>query len=169
MGLGVEIDLWPWVWLAVAVVFVLAELTVLGGSLIVLPFGVSAFLAALLAFGDVGVAVQWAVFVGGGLLLFGIFWRYQSLVQQGNTLPPGVGAVRLVGLPATVTEDVDPADEAAHGQVVVNGERWFARTDGPDVLRAGTRVRVLEVEGTRVLVAADTDGPDEATPDSTAT
>lgn len=164
MGLGVEIDLWPWVWLAVAVAFVLAELTVLGGALIVLPFGVSAFLAALLAFGGVGVTVQWAVFVGGGALLFGIFWRYQSLVQQGNRLPPGVGAVRLVGLTGVVTTDVDPADEAAHGQVVVAGEEWFARTDGTDVLPAGTRVRVLEVEGTRVRVTPVADDQHASTP-----
>lgn len=167
MDLGLGIDLWPWVWLAVAVTFVLAELTVLGGSLIVLPFGVSAFIAALLAFGDVGLGVQWVVFVGGGLLLFGVFWRYQSLVQRGNTLPPGVGAVRLVGLTGVVAEDVDPADEGAHGRVVVNGEHWFARTDGPEVLPAGTRVRVLEVEGTRVRVAPATD--DSATTTDTAT
>ena len=157
LDLGLSLDVWPWVWLVLAVAVVVIELTVLGGSLLVLPYAVSAFLAAMLGFSGVALEVQWAVFVGGGTLLFLLFWRYQSLVQRGNTLPPGVGAVRLVGLTGVVTRDVDPDDTAARGRVVVHGETWGARTDGPEVLREGTRVRVTDVEGTRVQVVPDDD------------
>jgi membrane protein implicated in regulation of membrane protease activity len=151
LDLGLSLDLWPWLWLAVAAVFVLLELTVLGGSLMVLPFGVSAFFAALLGFGDVAIEVQWSVFVFGGLGLFLLFWRYQSLVQRGNELPPGVGAVRLVGLTGVVTRDVRPGTTEP-GQVAVGGETWGALTGGQSVLPEGTRVRVVDVEGTRVRV-----------------
>ena len=143
---------WPWGWLVLGVVLLLVELTVLGGSLMVLPFGVSALLAALLGFGGLSVTVQWAVFAGGGVLLFGAFWRYQSLVQRGNRLPPGVGAVRLVGLTGVVTQVIDPADPESHGRVQVAGETWFARTELAEVVPTGTQVRITEVEGTRLLV-----------------
>lgn len=169
--LGVSLDLWPWVWLVIAVAFLLLELTVLGGSFMVLPFGVSALLASLLGFSGVGVGVQWSTFVLGGGLLFLLFWRYQSLVQRGNELPPGVGAVRLVGLTGMVTEPIDPTDAAGRGRIVVDGEDWGAMAaEGTAVLPAGTRVRITDVQGTRVLVvpvdpAADPPPPDP--PDAT--
>lgn len=162
LDLGLSLDIWPWVWLVVAVAFVVIELTVLGGSLLVLPYAITAFLASLLGFSGIGVDVQWAVFAGGGTVLFLLFWRYQALVQRGNTLPPGVGAVRLVGMTGVVTHDVEPGDSEAHGRVVVHGETWGARTDGPTVLPEGTRVRVIDVEGTRVNVEP-IDDPDPRT------
>lgn len=157
--LGLSLDVWPWVWLVIAVLFVVIELTVLGGSFMVLPFGVSAFIASLLGFSGVSVTIQWATFALGGAVLFVLFWRYQSLVQKGNELPPGVGAVRLVGLTGVVTEKVDPRDAEAHGRVVVEGDTWGALTDGPAVLPEGTRVRITDVQGTRVKVE-----PAERTP-----
>ena len=150
--LGLTLDLWPWVWLVVAVVFFLIELTALGGSFLLLPFGVSALLASLLAFSDVSVGVQWAVFALGGGLLFGIFWRYQALVQRGNVLPIGVGAVRLVGQTGVVTRTVDPSRPETRGEVLIDHETWGAFTEGPGPLAEGTQVRVTDVEGTRVKV-----------------
>lgn len=162
LDLGLSLDLWPWVWLVVAVVFTLIELTVLGGSFMVLPFGVSAFFASMLGFSGVDVDIQWAVFVLGGALLFLLFWRYQALVQKGNVLPPGVGAVRLVGMRGVVVRAIDPDDPESHGQVVVEGDTWGALTDGTFVLPEGARVRVTDVQGTRVMVEpveASLDGP----------
>ncbi len=160
LDLGLDLNVWPWVWLVLGVVFLLVELTVLGGSLMVLPFGISALIAALLGFSHVSVTIQWLVFAGGGTLLFLLFWRYQALVQRGNTLPPGVGAARLVGLTGVVTHTIDPADTEAHGRILVVGETWYARTDRHEVLPEGTPVRITEVEGTRVHVVP-VDDPDD--------
>lgn len=162
--LGISLDLWPWVWLVLAVAFVLIELTVLGGSLIVLPFGVSALIASLLGFSDVGLGIQWAVFVFGGGLLFLVFSRYQALVQRGNELPPGVGAVRLVGLTGVVTRTIDPTSAEARGSVMVEGDTWGALADGTAPIAEGTRVRVVDVEGTRVRVEPVADERDPTPP-----
>lgn len=170
LDLGLSLDVWPWVWLVVAVAFLLIELTVLGGSFMVLPFGVSALVASLLGFSGVAVQIQWAVFFLGGAVLFLLFWRYQSLVQQGTQLPPGVGATRLVGLVGVVTATIDPTDTEAHGRIMVDGEAWGAMADGTAVLPEGTRVRITDVEGTRVRVEPDDavhDGPPPATDPST--
>lgn len=164
LDLGVSLDIWPWVWLVLGVVFILIELTVLGGSLMVLPFGVSALIASLLAFSGVSIEIQWAVFGGGGVVLFLLFWRYQSLVQEGNRLPPGVGAVRLVGLIGVVTRTIDPDATDARGRIVVEGDTWAAVTDGTEVLPKGTRVRITDVEGTHVRVEAADPLPDHPSP-----
>lgn len=163
--LGVSLDVWPWVWLVLAVAFVLIELTVLGGSLMVLPFGVSALIASLLAFSGISIEIQWAVFGLGGAVLFLLFWRYQSLVQEGNRLPPGVGAVRLVGLTGVVTRTIDPHSTEARGRIVVEGDTWGAVTDGSAVLPEGTRVRIVDVEGTHVRVEP-AEPPDPPAPDA---
>ena len=75
LDLGIDLDAWPWVWISVAVLFALIELTVLAGSFVLLPFAVSAFIAALAGFYDASVEVQWAIFFFGGAALWVAFWR----------------------------------------------------------------------------------------------
>ncbi len=152
LDFGIDLDVWPWVWLVVAVGFTLIELTVLGGSFILLPFAVSAFLAALLAFYDVAVEVQWAAFVlGGGLAFVGLYWWSRRFMSD-NLLPPGVGADRLVGTVGIVTADIDADDTTRRGRVSVDGEVWGAVWDGDRSIPAGARVRITAMQGTRVVV-----------------
>lgn len=149
---GLSLNIWPWAWLLVAVTLIVVELTALSGSFIVLPFGVSALFASMLAFADVAVGIQWAVFLLGGAVLFLVFWRYQALVQKGNVLPPGVGAVRLVGMTGVVTQQVSTQDTEPTGKVLVEGDTWGAFTGQSTALPEGARVRIVDVAGTRVKV-----------------
>ena len=157
LDLGIDVDVWPWIWLAVAVVFALVELTFLGGTFILLPFAASAFVASLLAFYDVSVEVQWAVFVVGGALAFALLYRWarRDLV---NELPVGVGADRLVGMVGVVTAEISPDDSDRRGRVALAGEVWGALTDHGDRLPAGSRVKVSAMRGTRVVVVPVTSG-----------
>jgi membrane protein implicated in regulation of membrane protease activity len=152
MDLGIDLDVWPWVWLIVAVGFALIELTVVGGSFVLLPFAVSAFAAAILAYYDVAIEVQWAVFLAGGGLLFFILARWARGFLRENELPPGVGADRLVGLSGIVTVDIDPDDTDRRGRVAIHGEVWGALTTAERALPAGMKVRVRAMQGTRVIV-----------------
>lgn len=151
LDLGIDLDAWPWIWLVLAVVFALVELTFLGGSFVLLPFAVSAFAASVLAFYDVPVEIQWAVFVFGGAVLFVAFarWARRHLLDQ---LPTGVGADRLVDMIGTVTVTIAPADTGRAGRVALDGEVWGALTDGEAVIPAGVAVRVTSMRGTRVVV-----------------
>ena len=103
LDLGIDLNVWPWVWLGTAVVFALVELTLVGGSFIILPWALSAFIASILAFYDVPVEIQWAVFVFGGAVMFAFLYRWAQRFMKENTMAPGVGADRLVGLTAIVT------------------------------------------------------------------
>lgn len=152
LDLGLDLDVWPWIWLVVAVAFALVELTILGGSFVLLPFAVSAFAAAILGFYDVSVEIQWLVFLVGGGILFAFFYRWARRFLRSNVLPPGVGADRLVGMIGVVTVPIEPDDVTRRGRVSVEGELWGALARGNGLLPEGTRVRVLALQGTRVLV-----------------
>ena len=151
LDLGVDLNAWPWIWLFIAVSFTLIEVTLLGGSFVLLPFAVSAFVAALLGFYDVSIEVQWAVFVLGGAAIWVGFYRWAKRFLRDNVLPPGVGADRLVGMIAVVTVAVTPDDAERLGRISVAGEVWGA-TQRRRPLSAGTRVRITSIQGTRVIV-----------------
>jgi membrane protein implicated in regulation of membrane protease activity len=153
LDLGLDPDIWPWIWLSAAVVFALVELAFVGGSFIILPWALSAFVAAILAFYDVPIEVQWTVFVFGGALLFFILYRWAQRFMRDAPRVPGVGAGRLVGMTGFVTDDISPDDHDRKGRVRVEGEIWGALADGDGGIAAGQRVKVVAVQGTRIVVA----------------
>jgi membrane protein implicated in regulation of membrane protease activity len=166
LDLGIDLDVWPWVWLGVAVLFALVELTLLAGSFVLLPFAVSAFVAAIAGFYDASVEIQWAIFLLLGALLWFAFWRYAKRFASDNAMPAGVGADRLVGMTAIVTADIHPDDTERRGRVKVVGEEWGALTDGDHPLPAGSKVRVVAMNGTRVMVDAIAFSPPADSPAS---
>ena len=152
LDLGIDLDVWPWVWISVAVLFALIELTVLAGSFVLLPFAVSAFVAAIAGFYDAPAEAQWAIFVFGGAALWAVFCRYAKRFLNDNQMPEGVGADRLVGMTAIVTKAIDPDDTDRKGRVKVVGEDWGALTEGTQRLTVGSKVTIRSMNGTRVVV-----------------
>ena len=164
LDLGIELDLWPWIWVGVAVVFTIVELTLLAGSFVLLPFAISAFAAAIAGFYDASVELQWAIFIVGGAALWMLFWRYAKRFIDNHALPAGVGADRLVGTIAIVTAAIDTDDTDRRGRVKVLGEEWGALTESDRPIQAGSKVRIVAMAGTRVVVesvvlAAPTEPP----------
>jgi membrane protein implicated in regulation of membrane protease activity len=152
LDLGLDLNVWPWVWLSMAVIFALIELTVLGGSFVLLPFAVSAFVASILGFYDVAIEIQWAVFVFGGGVLFFFLYRWARTFMANNTKPLGVGADRLVGMTAIVTSPIVVDDTDRRGRISVEGEVWGAISDADFVIPQGARVRITAMLGTRAVV-----------------
>ncbi len=149
--IGIDLAVWSWAWLAAAVVLALVELAVAGGTFIILPWAVSAFVASILAFAGVSLVIQWAVFVLGGAIAFIIMFRWVRKASTGHGTPPGVGADRLVDMTGIVTVEVDPADTTRAGRVSVDGEVWGV-ADPQERLPVGTSVVVTAIRGTRVVV-----------------
>jgi membrane protein implicated in regulation of membrane protease activity len=152
--LGIDLDLWPWIWLGTAVVFALVELILVGGSFIVLPWAASAFLASILAFYDAPIEAQWLTFVFGGAILFLVMYRWARKFMRTAQPTPGVGADRLVGLVGIVTAPITADDVERRGRVQIGSEQWPAISDGTALIGSGSRVRVLGMRGTRVVVEA---------------
>lgn len=156
--------------------------------------GGAALVAGVLGLFTAPVWVQLAVFVVGTVAGWLLSWRWRSLLAEGNTLPTGAGAVRLVGMHGEVIDTIPPGDDArgwndtlsgdrpavhagdrdptsAVGRVRVEGETWRAQSRDGTEIATGTTVTVVRVRGTRLVVAlkSDTDetaptGSDDAQP-----
>jgi membrane protein implicated in regulation of membrane protease activity len=161
LDLGIDLNVWPWIWLATAVVFALVELIFVGGSFIILPWAISAFIAALMGFYDAPIESQWAVFVFGGAACFAVLFRWAQGVTNDTVPTPGVGAGRVLGLTGIVTIAIDPDDTDRKGRVTLSGEVWGALAAGGDGIAVGTRVKVLSVQGTRIVVEPAADAADD--------
>ena len=103
-------------------------------------------MAELLGSSWIGVAFAVAcIAVALGLVL-----RYRALERAGTPLPPGAGGARLRGVTTVVAEPHVPGRTA--GLVTVLGDDWRIAEDVQERLEAGTRVEIVEVVGTRLVV-----------------
>ena len=99
-----EADVWQWIWLVATGVFVLGEIA-MAGSFFLLPFGVGAGIATVLAFAGADEGWQWAAFLVASL---GALAGLRPLARRLNEAeqPARVGANRLVGAVGVVVEVV---------------------------------------------------------------
>jgi membrane protein implicated in regulation of membrane protease activity len=147
----VDADTWRWVWLAVAGACALGELAV-PGTFFVLSFAVGAVLAAIAAFADGSLGLQWVLFVAGsaGALALLVPLGRRLAQQEGDEAQEG--ATRWVGRVGVVTQEI-PDSPHSTGRVRVERDEWRAETDGPELIPVGAQVEVLAVRGTRLVVA----------------
>ncbi len=141
-------DIWRWIWLGAAAVFAGGEMAV-AGSFFLAPFAVGAAAATVLAFAGVPIVAQWAVFVVVSAVAFAGF-RPLARRLDANSPNHRVGATRLTGHPAVVTKAI--AGEGV-GLVRVDREEWRAESEDDQTVPVGAQVTVLEVRGTRLIVA----------------
>ena len=114
-----------------------------------LPFAVGAVVAFILALLHVDPAIVLTVFLVVSVLTLVIF---QRLVRQGDQRQHPVGANRYVGRRVLVLERIDRV--SGTGRVRLETETWRATTDGDPIVE-GAEVRVVEMRGTRLVVASE--------------
>ena len=142
-------ETWRWIWLAAATLLIAGEMAV-PGTFILIPFGLSAAVAMIIAFTGGSLILGWLVFVILGGALFTLFWKLSRKSMTGMAPPDGAGSARLLGAEGRVIEAV-PVDPSGSGLVKLAGELWRAvSVTGP--LDEGAIVEVTAVRGTRVVV-----------------
>jgi membrane protein implicated in regulation of membrane protease activity len=141
---------WRWVWIIATAVFAIGELTS-PGSFFMLPFAIGAFVATILAFLDVDIVVEWLVFVGVSLAVFAALRPVARRLNR-SVDDTGVGSRRLLGHTAVVLREIPAGGDV--GLVRVDREEWRAQSTDGSAIPIGTAVRVADVQGTRVIVAA---------------
>lgn len=133
-------------WLAAFIVFAIGEAVTVG--LVSVWFAVGALAALFATALGAGLWLQITVFLGVSALAVALFKPLSS-----KFLKPRVSATnadRVIGSAALVTETID--NTQAKGQVKVNGQVWSARAAQDIVIPAGTDVKVLRIEGVKVIV-----------------
>jgi membrane protein implicated in regulation of membrane protease activity len=144
-------DEWRWVWIIATAVFAVGEMAT-PGSFFLAPFAIGAFVAAILAFADVSVTVEWAVFLIVSIAALAALRPVARRLDL-NAVDHGVGSRRLVGTRATVLKAIPGDDEL--GLVRLDREEWRAQSTDGSPIPVGATVRVADVQGTRVMVAVE--------------
>lgn len=139
-------EIWFWVWVLLAAILIIAEMFT--ASFFLLPFAIGAAAAALLEYLGADVAWQWIAFIGVSGAMLVLLRRYANRLTHEQPVRTGVD--RLLGLPGTVIETIDP--ESAAGRVRVEREEWRAESSSGEKIPSGTQVTVERVVGTRLIV-----------------
>jgi len=135
------------IWIVVAGLLAIGEILTL--SFFMGPIAVAAVLAALAALLGAGTALQMVVFIfasAASLLVL------RPIARRHLRTPPKIrtGTAALIGARALVLERVDRDG----GTIKLAGEVWSARAYAEDeVIDAGKRVEVMQIEGATALVA----------------
>jgi membrane protein implicated in regulation of membrane protease activity len=135
-----------WIWMILAAVFIVGEIFTAGFFL--LPFGVGAAIAGLVALLGGGTPWQLGVFIVSSLVLFLVSRRFAERVSKEQ--PPGIGADRLIGKECVVLEEINNLDNT--GRVRLGKEEWRAESESGDKIAQDTRVAVVSISGTQLVV-----------------
>lgn len=144
-------NLW-WAWMILAALFVVGE--IFTAAFFLLWFGVGAAIAGFLALMGAGMGWQLGVFAVVSFVLFAVSRRFAERVTKEQ--PPGIGADRFLGEECIVLEEISNADNT--GRVRKEREEWRAESGTGEVIPAQTRVRVVRISGTHLVVDKITEG-----------
>lgn len=138
----------PAIWFSVILLTVVIESQT--ADLVSIWFAPGAFVAMILAFCDVRIGIQLAVFVGVTILaLILAFTLIRPRMRSRNKVEK-TNAEAMEGKLALVEEDIDNAIPT--GVVKINGQLWTARTENPaDKPAKGDWVEVVRVEGAKII------------------
>lgn len=135
-----------WIWMIIAAVFLVGEIFTAGFFL--LPFGIGAAIAGLVALLGAGTAWQLGVFIVSSFVLFLVSRRFAEKVSKEQ--PPGIGADRFIGKHCVVLEEIDNLVNT--GRVRMGKEEWRAESDNGDKIAPDTTVLVVRISGTQLVV-----------------
>ena len=135
-------------WLIAFFAFAVGEAVTVG--LVSVWFAVGALAALFAAALGAVLWLQIAIFLGVSALALALFKPLSAKYLKPKQSP--TNADRVIGAAARVTETID--NTQATGQVKACGQIWTARSAQDVVIPAGTDVKVLRIEGGKVIVEA---------------
>ncbi len=142
------------IFVVVGVLLCALELVVPG--LVLLPFGIGAFIAAIAGFFGAPPLAQLIIFLVASALCFLALRPISRRLNRGDP-NDGIGSRRLIGTEGVVLEDIHSGDT---GRVRIDREEWRAESADGSSLPVGLKIKVIEVRGTRVVVETlDTTSP----------
>jgi inner membrane protein len=143
-------ETWRWIWLIAAAVFLLGELAI-PTSFFILSFAIGAVAASLAAFLDADLTVQWMLFIGVSGLSLLVIRPLARRIDRETEPVATQGAYRWVNRVATVLTEIPPGPGET-GLVRIEREQWRAESSTDLALPPGTTVKVIRVDGTRLIV-----------------
>lgn len=134
-------------WAAAVIVFAVAE--GLTAGLVSVWFAAGALAALIASACTDSILIQMIVFLAVSLAALLLLRPLARRALTGRRV--ATNADRVIGAEGVVTLTVDNLN--AQGQVSVAGRVWTARAEGGELIPARTKVRVLRIEGVKLIVA----------------
>lgn len=136
----------PYVWIVLLVLCLAAE--AMTADLLFVWFFPASLVAMILAFCQIPWYWQVLAFLLVGLTL--LFATRPACKKWLNGKKSKTGIDTLIGATALVTEEICNIKET--GEVKINGLRWSARTKDGEIIAPGTEVKVLDIQGVKLIV-----------------
>jgi len=130
----------------------LAILEILTPGFVLACFSFGCFVAAIVAALDFSFSWQLGFFAATTFTLFISARQVFGKLFGARKTPALTNVDRLIGMIATTLEEVDDQ----RGQVKIEGETWSARSGSGEKLPEGIKVRILRMDGNKLVV-----GPEE--------
>ena len=134
------------VWLALLIIFAVAEAATVGLTSVWFAIGSLGALVCALAGGNIWL--QLGIFIVLSLVCL-VALRPLAKKYLNNRVEP-TNADRVIGQEARVIQDIDNIQGT--GAVTIGGVTWTARSEHDTPIPAGAMVRVLRIEGVKVIV-----------------
>lgn len=135
-----------YIWTALFIVLVIIE--GITAQLTTIWFAVGAIAAAVAAFLNGPVWLQWTLFlVVSVVLILSTRKLARGLLKA---TPKATNADRAIGQDGIVTEEIDNLN--AKGAVSLNGAFWTARSENNSVIPLGETVTAIRIEGVKLIV-----------------
>ena len=135
------------IWLIAAGVFFVAEIITVG--FLIFWLGIGALLAMIVSFFINNLIVQTSVFVISSIILI---FATKPLVNKfiGNKDKAATNVYSIIDKKGIVIEDINST--LGTGQVKIKGEIWSALCNDDNIIPKDTEVKVLEIQGVKVVV-----------------
>ena len=133
-------------WLIVAGLFFVGEIFTLG--FLIFWFGIGALFAMIVSFFTTNIIIQTTVFlITSTIFILATKPLVKKFVDVKNT---NTNVFSIIGKKALVIKDIDPIHSS--GQIKLNGEIWSAETENDEIIKEGSEVEVLKINGVKAIV-----------------
>ncbi|MBO5858678.1 MAG: NfeD family protein [Clostridia bacterium] len=133
-------------WIIALVAFVIIEAVT--AQLVTIWFAVGAIAALIAERLGAETWLQWTIFVAVSAIVLIATRPFVKKLTQKKAQP--TNADRCIGESAVVTEQID--NIAGKGAVKINGIEWSARTLSGENIETGRIVKVIKIDGVKLIV-----------------
>ena len=133
-------------WLIVAGLFFVGEIFTLG--FLIFWFGIGALFAMIVSFFTTNIIIQTTLFlITSTIFILATKPLVKKFVDVKKT---NTNVFSIIGKKALVIKDIDPIHSS--GQIKLNGEVWSAETENDEIIKEGSEVEVLKINGVKAIV-----------------
>lgn len=142
-------------WLILMVVMALLEAITI--QMVSIWFAAGALAACITSLLTDNILIQVGVFLAVTVLTLALTRPLVKKIKEKNTM--ATNADRYIGQNGIVLEEID--NEKAQGLVRVGSSKWTARSVDDSVIAKDSKVKVLSIEGVKLIVELDNNSTEE--------